>query len=287
VSPPESVGRVDYLVIGHVTEDRSSGPSEGSSLGGTAAYAALTARALGRRPAIVTSADDHLDLAPLAGIPIERVPSARSTTFRNEYTGSARRQHLLARATTLKTTAVPVEWRGAPIVHLAPIAGEFSPSLPSLFVENDLVGLTPQGWMRTWDDSGLVKPTAWTPPLQSIERVDVVIIGVEDVGGDEAELERLASVCRLLVATEGPLGARVYWNRDVRRLASPPADPIDPTGAGDIFAAAFFIRYQKTRDPWEAARFANRLASTSVTRRGLAGVPTAEEAEQAAMVWTR
>ena len=52
-------------------------------------------------------------------------------------------------------------------------------------------------------------------------------------------------------------------------------------------AASFFIRYHQTHDPWEAARFANVLASTSVTRRGLAGVPTSEEAEQAAMVWTR
>jgi sugar/nucleoside kinase (ribokinase family) len=308
----------DYLVLGHLCLDQTPSilpeghrdsvrdgpptppdPSEPAAeaasainqrvevLGGTAAYAALTARALGRRPAIVTSAGDDLDLAPLAGTPIERVPAAHSTTFRNEYTGNARRQHLLARAATLETTSVPAEWRGASIVHLAPIAGELAPSLPSLFVGNELVGLTPQGWMRTWDDTGLIRPAAWTPALSSIERVDVVIIGVEDVGGDEAELARLASVCRLLVATEGPLGARVYWNHDVRRLAAPPADPIDPTGAGDIFAAAFFIRYQQTRDPWEAARFANRLASTSVTRQGLAGVPTAAEAEQAAQVWTR
>ena len=301
----------DYLVLGHLCLDQTSsilsaGRSEpaGASqkvaaepgtarsrrvegLGGTAAYAALTARALGRRPAIVTSAGDDLDLAPLRGTPIERVPSARSTTFRNEYTGSARRQHLLARATPLESSSVPAGWRRASIVHLAPIAGEFSPSLLSLFPDSDLVGLTPQGWMRAWGDTGLVTPTAWTPAPQAIARVDVVILGVEDVGGDEAELERLASICRLLVATEGALGARVYWNHDVRRLPSPPADPVDPTGAGDIFAASFFIRYHQTRDPWESARFANILASTSVTRRGLAGVPTSEEAEQAAMVWTR
>jgi sugar/nucleoside kinase (ribokinase family) len=303
----------DYLVLGHLCLDqtpsilspstepglpeehrdgvsKAEGLGAGSlepTLGGTAAYAALTARALGRRPAIVTSAGLDLDLAPLGGTPIVRVPSARSTTFRNEYAGGARRQHLLARAATLESSAVPADWRGASIVHLAPIAGEFSPSLQALFSGSDLVGLTPQGWMRTWDEVGLVSYASWTPALQAIERVDIVIVGVEDVGGDEAELERLAAVCRLLVATEGPRGARVYWNRDVRRFPSPAADPVDPTGAGDIFAASFFIRYHQTRDPWEAARFANVLASTSVTRRGLAGVPTSEEAEQAAMVWTR
>jgi sugar/nucleoside kinase (ribokinase family) len=54
---------------------------------------------------------------------------------------------------------------------------------------------------------------------------------------------------------------------------------VDATGAGDIFAAAFFARLHQTRDPWEAARFATNLASHSVTRVGLSGIPTREEVE--------
>src|SRR3970282_1027145 len=152
----------DYLVLGHLCLDQTPSilspstepglPEEhrdgvskaegvaaaclGPTLGGTAAYAALTARALGRRPAIVTSAGDDLDLAPLGATPIERVASARSTTFRNEYAGGARRQHLLARAATLESEAVPADWRGASIVHLAPIARGFSPSRHTLFFHN-------------------------------------------------------------------------------------------------------------------------------------------------------
>jgi sugar/nucleoside kinase (ribokinase family) len=58
---------------------------------------------------------------------------------------------------------------------------------------------------------------------------------------------------------------------------------MDGTGAGDVFAAAFFIRLLVTRDPWEAARFATQLSAYSVTRSGLKGIPTAEEI-QACMV---
>jgi sugar/nucleoside kinase (ribokinase family) len=54
---------------------------------------------------------------------------------------------------------------------------------------------------------------------------------------------------------------------------------VDPTGAGDVFAAAFFVRLLNTRDPWEAARFANRMAAISVTRPGVAGVPSMEEVQ--------
>src|SRR3989304_2414893 len=125
------------------------------------------------------------------------------------------------------------------------------------------------------------------------ERVDPGLGGGGARGGEEAEWGRLAPACRLLVATEGPRGARVYWNRDVRRFPSPAADPVDPTGAGDILPASSLIRYHQTHHPWQHARFPTVLASTSVapppavTRRGLAGVPTSEEAKQAAMVWAR
>ncbi len=55
---------------------------------------------------------------------------------------------------------------------------------------------------------------------------------------------------------------------------------LDSTGAGDIFAAAFFTRLYLTRDPWESARFANQIAAASVTRRGLEGIPTPEEIQE-------
>jgi sugar/nucleoside kinase (ribokinase family) len=56
---------------------------------------------------------------------------------------------------------------------------------------------------------------------------------------------------------------------------------IDPTGSGDIFAAGFLVRLHQTKDPWEAARFANVLASASVTRRGIASTPLPDEIQSA------
>ena len=87
----------------------------------------------------------------------------------------------------------------------------------------------------------------------------------------------MAICCRVLAVTEGPSGARLYWNGDLRRFHAPARKEVDSTGAGDIFAAAFFYRLYSTRDPWAAARFATQLASYSVTRYGLEGVPNADE----------
>ena len=103
------------------------------------------------------------------------------------------------------------------------------------------------------------------------------MISVEDVGGDEKRIEEMASAARILAVTEGVTGARVYWNGDVRSYRAPDVEEVDPTGAGDIFATAFFFRLYNTRDPWESARFATQIASRSVTRQGYDSVPTQDE----------
>ena len=60
-----TVGHLNYLVIGHVTRDIHEG---GSTLGGTAAYSAVCARALGRMPAILTAGEKSHPIQVLNGL---------------------------------------------------------------------------------------------------------------------------------------------------------------------------------------------------------------------------
>jgi sugar/nucleoside kinase (ribokinase family) len=94
---------------------------------------------------------------------------------------------------------------------------------------------------------------------------------------DDELVEHLAEQTHILVATEGPAGCVVYWHGDRRRFRPPVVKEVDATGAGDVFAACFFVRLFQTRDPWEAGRFATLLAAHTVTRVGLEGIPTADE----------
>lgn len=270
---------VDYLLIGHVTKDLTP---EGPLLGGTVSYAGLTARALGLRVGVVTSCGEDLDLSPLSDLAVARLPAEESTAFENVYTPEGRIQTLRARARDLTFEAVPPAWRGAPIVHLAPLCQEVDPDLAHRF-PGALVGVTPQGWMRTWDEAGRVFPTAWEGMERLLPQLGAVVMSIEDVGWDEGLVAAMAQHAPLLVVTEGPLGARVFVNGQGRRVPAPPAEEVDPTGAGDIFAACFFARLRATGDPFEAARYANQLASASVTRVGVASVPTPEEVAAAEM----
>jgi len=264
---------VDYLVIGHITVDLT--PS-GPVIGGSAAYSALTARALGLRVGVVTVRGNEIPLTALDGIAIVARPAEFSTTFENIYTPAGRIQYVRHMAPKIDFASVPQIWRRAKIIHLAPVAQELDARLPADF-HPALLGMTPQGWMRSLDLDGRVRPCAWAKSEITLGQSGALVFSIEDVGRDESAIETMAYAARIMAVTEGSDGVRLFWNGDSRRFLPPAVTEVDPTGAGDIFATAFFTRLLDTRDPWEAARFANRIAAISVTRSGMAGVPSPDE----------
>ncbi len=261
---------IDYLVIGHITCDVTP---DGYRLGGTASYSALAAHALGLRVGVVSAWGGEISLTELGSIPITSYPAEHSTTFKNVFTSHGREQTILNHAPSLDYHMIPEPWRSAPIVHLGPVAQEVEPGLVRNF-PSALIGVTPQGWMRSWDNDGKVSPAEWPEAAFVLERAGAAVISIEDVAGDEERVEEMASYSRILAVTEAHQGARLYWNGDVRRFRPPELDEVDATGAGDIFAAAFFARLYTTRDPWEAARFATLLSAQSIARVGLDSIPT-------------
>ena len=270
---------VDYLIVGHVAVDITP---TGVQLGGTVSYSALTARALGLRVGIVTSSAADAPLQALDGIQIVNIPAEQSTTFENIKTESGRKQILHHQAVPILLEHIPQVWRTASIIHLAPIAAELDPSLAEQ-LSGKFFGITPQGWMRTWDENGQVAACVWENSEQALGQAGAVVMSVEDVNRDLEQVEAMAHQTRILCLTEGEAGAVLYWNGDRRRFRPVKVQEVDATGAGDIFAAAFFMRYYNTRDPWEATRFATNLAARSVTRVGLNGIPTAQEIEECLM----
>lgn len=264
---------IDYLVIGHIVQDITP---NGMRIGGSAAYAALTAKALGLRPGIVTSWSMETTSPLLAEIPIVNFPSEVSTTFENIMTPEGRLQYLYKVAPSLGYNLIPDSWRNTPIIHLGPVAQEVDPTLVRHF-PSSFIGVSPQGWLRTWDEQGRVTCSEWPEASFVLQGADAAVLSLEDVDNQESRIEEMAAFCHVLAVTEGKEGSRVYWNGDARRFSALRVTEIDSTGAGDIYAAAFFIRLHQTHNPWEAARFATALASYSVTRYGLEGIPSQQE----------
>jgi hypothetical protein len=269
---------IDFLCVGHVTRDLTP---DGPLVGGTVTYSALTARALGRHPGIITSAEPDYDLkGALGDIPILLIPSESTTTFENTYTPAGRWQIIHSVAEPLGPDVVPTEWREPNIVHLGPVAHELVPDLICLF-EDRLVGVTPQGWHRTWRATGRVRFARWPTAAEVLPLAAAVIVSREDIC-DQDTWSLYERLCRLLVITDGAGGCVVLHQGRRRHFPSLEVPETDPTGVGDIFAASFLVRLRETDgDAWEAARFATRIAGPTVTRIGLDAIPTAAEVAMA------
>jgi len=272
------MGLVDYLCIGHVTRDLTP---HGKLVGGTAAYSALTAKALGLRAAVVTSAEPDYDLSRvLKGIPFALKPAQHTTTFENRSTPSGRQQFLHAVAAPLGSGLIPQDWRAPATAHLGPVANEVDPDILSV-IKSEMIGLTPQGWHRRRDENGRVMFAPCPRLTEVLPLATAVVVSEEDICDNET-WDIYRRQCRLLVITRGASGCAVHYRNENRHFPAKKMIEVDPTGAGDVFAAAFFIRLLETGgNPWEAARFATLIAGPGVTRRGLRGVPTPAETERA------
>ena len=280
--------RPDFLVIGHVTKDLQPlvpGPNhqgaEGYTIGGTVTFASLTARNLGQRTAVVTRASPDLGLDPLyQGIEVLGLPSPVTSTFQNLYsTDGERTQYLRAVADPIEAEDIPVAWREACVVLLGPLTNELSGSIAKVF-PHSLIGVTPQGWMRRWDGDGRVFPKPWEGAAEVLNYARVVVFSENDVQKDEGVIQAYVHLADTLVVTHGPGGATVYHHGEARRLPAFETVEIDPTGAGDVFAAAYLIELGRSGDPYAAAHFANCVASFVVEKPGAEGIPTLEQVER-------
>ena len=263
---------IDVLVVGHMTVDLVPG---GRELGGTVSYAAPTYTAFGHNVAILTSAARKepllKQLAPFARLRV--LPATASLTYENVYGACGRRQYVRATARPLPASEVPENWTDAPYLHLGPLAGEIEPREMAQRFPNAIKMLTLQGMMRRWDADGLVKLRHWYDE-EALERFDIVVYSEEDVQQFPQLTERIRRVCAHLVVTNGRNGGTHYHDGGARHYDSIEVEPLDLTGAGDVFAASLLASLARMGgDVHKAVQVAGRLAAYSVTRSGLDSAP--------------
>ena len=255
----------DYTTVGHVTIDVLEDGSRRT--GGTAFYSALQAARLGQRTLILTQgvpSEIEALLAPYRDeLELIVLPAATTTTLRTAGSGVERSQKLLAWAGPI-TQELELD---TSILHLAPIARE-SPSRwrgGAAFV-----GLTPQGLARQW--LGMGGPIAHVQPHATAaalaERCDALVVSE----AERASCSELIAAARargaLVAVTDGDAPVTILGSA-VETLPVPAlAETVDDLGAGDVFAAAFFIALSEALSPTEAVRFASAAAAVRMCGAG-------------------
>ena len=269
------------VVVGHSTLDAYDG---GYLIGG-AAYAALTGARLGYRVGLATSfGPDLVASSVLGGIAIANLASHQSTVFHNVYGGGQRVQTLVSFALPLLPSQMPSCWPAAPLVLLAPMAGEVGEEWLDAF-PGAVMGACPQGWLRRSGPQGRVEASPWAWAEAGLPKLEVLVVSLDDIAGDEKLASSWSTRVRCLVLTLGARGAWVYFEGGRTHLpAVAVSRVVDPTGAGDAFATAFLVKWYEGHGPIKAGRFASRVAGAVVEGKGLDGVPSPERMEDA---WRR
>ena len=262
----------DFLAIGHVARDEFEGEPTWR-LGGTALYAAATAARLGTATALVTRVGPAEKSAleercTQLGIALHALPSSVTTTFGFRYVDGHRFMRLKARARGISPSDVPAEWRKARAVVLGSVAHELDRSLFGTTSPAATV-LVAQGYLREWAADGAIRPRPWEDADEIVPRVSAVVLSEDDVAGDLSAPRRWARNGGVYV-TLAERGVLVLDRGSETTIAGYPAERVvDPTGAGDAFAAGLALALADGRPPDGCARFANAVASFAVEGVGM------------------
>ena len=264
---------MDFLTIGHVCHDWSP---NGNILGGTATYSSLLAQKLNFRTSIVTSfGKDFEFLDVFKNSILHIIPSDTTTYYKNIYQGSDRKQLLLGRANNITSTNFPKNIPSPKMILLGPIANEVDLDILDIF-PNTLKAICPQGWMRRWNSKGEVFHKM-LEDWSIFKKSDLVILSNEDINHQLDLIPHLANLFKILVVTKAENGADVFYKNNKHTVPAFSTKMIDPTGAGDIFATAFLIRFYETKNIEKAAIFANAAASLCIEKKGIKGIPNRTE----------
>jgi sugar/nucleoside kinase (ribokinase family) len=165
------------------------------------------------------------------------------------------------------------------------VVGELGPAAFARAVRAPVVGLVVQGLVRAVQPDGGVVPRRLEPEGAALAGVSAAFIGEDEAAGQPDLVSRLAAAIPVVVLTHGVGGCEVIAGGRTRHVGVHRAVEVDPTGAGDVFAAAFLLALARGDDPLDAARLGAAAASIVVEGRGGEALPRVAEAwERAASV---
>ncbi len=242
-------------------------------------------RSLGETPAVVTKTapadrQELLDGFGQAGIEVTWRPSAATTTFENAYLDARLEQ----RRQTVDAVADPFDVEDlaelrARMLLLGPLTAADMP-VPFLHAAaaRGAVGLDAQGMVRHVANGGIAHGPwqdrdaglAAVAFLKVDEEEATVLTGERDP--ERAALllaDRLGHPPREAIVSRAGRGALICAGGRVHRIpAFPVAEPVDATGLGDTFFAAYLCRRLAGDYATEAGRFAAATAALALLRFG-------------------
>lgn len=278
-----------FLVVGNITKDELITKAGRRIALGGASYAAIAAAKLGWKARIVSRGNSELEAWAERlrgkGIMVDVQPDDSLTHFLNDYSSGRRRQWLLSHTGPI---AYDPSWE-ADVIHINPMFGEVgAEEVGRAKGRCELLSLDVQGFVRGLEGSRVVG-RFWIGRGAFLRNVDLLKIGRDEAGlvsrmGDPWGIcnELSGFGPRVIELTLGEGGSLIFAGdrRDIYEVPAYRTREVDPTGAGDVYAAAFAIKYFGSRDALEAGLFASAAASFAVEAFGIDGIAERERVEE-------
>jgi sugar/nucleoside kinase (ribokinase family) len=253
---------VRVAVVGNLSLDLVDGGQPRP--GGPPYYAARALAALAV-PAVVRAKSAEADRARLLralealGVAVEWRRGETTATYEISYDGDARGMHVRELGspwTVGEVAGLDAEW-----VHVGALfRGEFPPDA--------LAAIADAGARLSFDAQGLVRPARLGPlelepdaAPEVLRHLSVLKLSEEEAKALVGRLEERALSSLGVPEVIVTLGSRGCIVVARQQLVHVPADPldVDPTGAGDAFAAGYLVERSRGRTPRQAAARATRL----------------------------
>jgi sugar/nucleoside kinase (ribokinase family) len=207
------------------------------------------------------------------------LPAAGTTVFENLYDAAGRRrQRARAVAPPLEPSNLPRGWEEADLLLLAPVLGEVDPAVFVRAVRAPTVGLLMQGLVRDLRPDGEVAPRRLECDEGALAGIGAAFLGEDEAAAQPDLAASLARALPVVALTRGARGSEVRAFGRTYRVGVHPAREADPTGAGDVYGAAFVLALSSGAHPREAARLGAAAASIAVEGRGGDALPRVGEA---------
>ncbi len=261
------------LYVGHITQDLVSG---GVMAGGSVLYGGVVALHAGIEVEVVTRCEARAIPADV-GLRWSVEFDPATTTFENRYEGDG------TRTQWVHAQAAPIEVHdpsGFDFVHLAPVLNEINLGAWIQTSQNAgvAVAVSLQGILRQ-----LVGKRPWSVvastefDLDQLKGADIVFLSHEDLHGATEWLRRLRKHIPMVVLTNGVQGAQVFAGDALYEVGVFESQVVDPTGAGDAFAAGFLSGFMHGKSIENAAKFGAAAASIMIEHAGIQGAEFLDE----------
>lgn len=254
VEPDDGATGPTVVIVGSAARDLVDDDPRGWRLGGGVSYSALTTARLGLPTAALVGVDElassatEIELLREAGVDVRLVPLDHGPIFVNIERPGGRLQLCESWSDPVPVAAVPPSWRDAPGWILAPVAAELPAAWAEVPRSDAFVAV---GWQGLLRDLVPGEPTHHVPPHEDeiIARADLVGLSRDDIERDVelADLYRLLRPGASLAVTHGDQGGLIVHGAHGPEMADlelrhypavPSHEPVDATGAGDVFLAA-------------------------------------------------